>query len=272
MKGKKISIIGLGWLGLPLAKALSEQGYAVKGTVTSEEKARQLTEEFPGVSILRLNADDIQISNVLIFDCDILLINIPPRRVPGIENIYPAQIGQLLPYIHAAGIRQVLFVSSTSVYPEVNREVDENERSEPSKASGLACLRAEELLQIDQSFHTTILRFGGLIGPGRQPYRFMQYGVSNRGGNIPVNLIHLDDCLGIIQHIVEKELWGEVFNACCPEHPTRREFYTTAAKAAEVEIPLFTDEEDRSYKEVSCQKLISTDYKFRYNSPLHFFN
>jgi 3-hydroxyisobutyrate dehydrogenase-like beta-hydroxyacid dehydrogenase len=34
----QISILGCGWLGLPLAKALLENGFAVKGSTTSQEK------------------------------------------------------------------------------------------------------------------------------------------------------------------------------------------------------------------------------------------
>ena len=34
----KISILGCGWLGLPLAKALVNNDYLVSGSTTSEEK------------------------------------------------------------------------------------------------------------------------------------------------------------------------------------------------------------------------------------------
>lgn len=270
--GKSISIIGLGWLGLPLAKSLQEQAYQVKGSVTSAEKARELSAQIPGVSVLKIETDGLSLSDEKLFACDVLIVNIPPRRVPGIEAIYPAQIGQLLPFIHHSGIKKVLFVSSTSVYPELGREVSEHEIQLPDKPSGRACLKAEQILQNDQAFRTTVLRFGGLIGPGRQPHRFMQYDRVNQGGNIPVNLIHLADCIGIIQHIVEKELWGEVLNACCPQHPTRREFYTKAALQAGIVAPQFSDDEEFQFKTVSSKKLINQlGYTFKYESPLDFF-
>ena len=34
----QISILGCGWLGLPLAKALLEKGFSVKGSTTSVQK------------------------------------------------------------------------------------------------------------------------------------------------------------------------------------------------------------------------------------------
>jgi nucleoside-diphosphate-sugar epimerase len=271
-KATRISIIGLGWLGLPLGKMLLEQGFEVKGTVTTDEKALQLSGQVQAVTVLTLNSNSISVADASVFDCDVLIVNIPPRRVANIEEIYPAQVAQLLPYIHEAGIKRVVFVSSTSVYPEANREVTEIESLLPDKASGLACLRAEQLLLTDPAFRTTVLRFGGLIGPGRHPHRFMQYGVTNSGGNIPVNLIHLDDCIAIIQYIIEKEIWGEVLNACCPEHPTRREFYSRAAIQAGIAPPVFSDDTDLSYKKVSSSKLTNVGYRFRYQSPLDFFS
>lgn len=41
----KISILGCGWLGLPLAKQLIKKGFSVKGSTTSEEKISILKTE-----------------------------------------------------------------------------------------------------------------------------------------------------------------------------------------------------------------------------------
>lgn len=38
----KISILGCGWLGFPLAKALLLKGFSVKGSTTSSEKLATL--------------------------------------------------------------------------------------------------------------------------------------------------------------------------------------------------------------------------------------
>jgi 3-hydroxyisobutyrate dehydrogenase-like beta-hydroxyacid dehydrogenase len=40
--GIKISILGCGWLGLPLAKSLLAKSYEVKGSTTSENKLEVL--------------------------------------------------------------------------------------------------------------------------------------------------------------------------------------------------------------------------------------
>jgi nucleoside-diphosphate-sugar epimerase len=166
-------------------------------------------------------------------------------------------------------IKKVLFISSTSVYESQNKELREGEEGNPEKASGRALLAAEKLFTESDKFETTILRFGGLIGYDRNPARFLQ-GKTNVAGESPVNLIHRDDCVNIIAQILDKGIWGEVFNASSPEHPTKRGFYTKAAKISEVAAPGFTDELE-DFKIINSDKLIKAlDYSFAYKSPMDY--
>ena len=48
---------------------------------------------------------------------------------------------------------------------------------------------------------------------------------------VRVNLVHLNDCLGIIEKIITHQVWDEVFNACANEHPSRKDFYSRASRA-----------------------------------------
>ncbi|MEQ8239561.1 MAG: hypothetical protein RIA69_10135, partial [Cyclobacteriaceae bacterium] len=84
------------------------------------------------------------------------------------------------------------------------------------------------------------------------------------GGNIPVNLIHRDDCIGIIEFIIAEKLWGETFNACLPDHPTKEVFYTKASEKLNKKPPSFKDDEGIDYKIVSADKLINAGYQFKY--------
>lgn len=272
MNRRTISILGIGWLGLPLAKSFLHKGYHVKGTVTASSKADDLKHSGIEVSVLKLFSDKIECADPGFFNSDIVIVNIPPSRTALIETIYPAQVKQILPYLYQNKVKKVLFVSSTSVYPEVNRMVSEDEVWSPDKPSGAACLNAENILRNDPHFSTTVIRFGGLIGADRNPHRFMKSGVKSGEGNKPVNLIHLDDCIGIINHVIEQNIWGEVINGCCPVHPTRQEFYTRAALKAGVEPPCFDNSSDFQFKKVSSDKLINQlDYTFKYESPVDFF-
>jgi NAD dependent epimerase/dehydratase family enzyme len=94
-----------------------------------------------------------------------------------------------------------------------------------------------------------------LIGYNRNPGEFFTKGKLVHNPDSYVNLIHRDDCIGIISQIVEQEVWGEVFNCCADTHPTKREFYTQAAKSTGVPPPEFVNSDSDSFKIISNQKV-----------------
>lgn len=266
---KTVSILGCGWLGTALGKKLLRHNIIVKGSTQSVERYNEL--EMTGIQpyFLKVGPDLLDIDYANFFNTDVLIIAIPPKRIDDIETVFPLQIKQIIQYIKNLKIGNVLFISSTSVFEGINKEVVEGEEGNPEKASGKALLKAEKLLTELGGVDTTVIRFGGLIGANRNPASFL-IGKAKVNGSLPVNLIHRNDCVDIIQDIIEKEIWGEVFNACSPEHPTKKEFYTKAAKISELPHPRFT-EEARNYKIVNSDKLIrKLSYSFHYPSPMDY--
>jgi hypothetical protein len=113
------------------------------------------------------------------------------------------------------------------------------------------------------------VRFGGLIGADRNPARFLLKSTQPIA-NAPVNLIHQDDCIGILSAIVEHELWGETLNACCPEHPMKKDFYEKAARISGLAEPVISAETG-PYKTIDSSKLIRLlNYQFKYQSPMDY--
>ena len=269
MKTGTVSILGCGWLGLPLGKRLRNRRFSVRGSVTNPEKFGLLRTSGVVPYRIVLNDSEVEVDNPAFFDTDVLIISIPPRRIDGIERIFPAQIAQLIPIILSAGIQKVIFISSTSVYPENFQAVSENDAISPDKASGKALVAAENLLKNLTDFQTTIIRFGGLIGADRNPARFLLK--SDRlVANVPVNLIHQDDCIGIILAILEQDLWGETLNACCPDHPLKRDFYGKAAQISGLPVPRISDDTE-AYKIIDSSKLQRLlKYTFKYQSPMDY--
>jgi len=265
---KKISILGCGWLGLPLAEYFIKNQYTVNGSVAGIERLELLKK----ASIIpyhiylspSLNPDfDIEF-----FNSEILIINFPPKRREDIIDFHEKQVLSLLSAIKNSVVKKVIFVSSTSVYANTNAIVDELNVETPDKNSGKALRIVEKLFQQEDSFDTTIIRFGGLIGYDRKPGRFFAGKKQIKDGEAPVNLIHRDDCIGIINHIVKKQLWGETFNACCPEHPQRKDFYKHAAQIGGFELPEFSKTKEQ-FKIISSEKLIEgTGYSFQYSNPI----
>ena len=82
-------------------------------------------------------------------------------------------------------------------------------------------------------------------------------------------MIHRDDCIAIISKIIEKDVFGETFNACADHHPTRKEFYTEARKNLGKPEPMFKKEADLKFKKISPKKLMNTlNYEFIHNNLL----
>ena len=269
MKKGTVSILGCGWLGVPLGKHLIDKGFSVKGSVTSQEKFGQLSDAGISPHQIVLNDSKAKVDDITFFEADVLIISISPLRIEGIEQFFSTQIRQLIPFILKSGVRKVIFISSTSVYPENFQTASENDVLFPDKESGKACLLAENLLNDQSDFKTTVLRFGGLIGADRNPARFLLKS-THSVANTPVNLIHLDDCIGIIEAIIDRELWGETLNACCPEHPLKKDFYEKAAQISGLPKPLISDQKE-AHKIVDSSKLIRRlNYQFIYKSPMDY--
>jgi len=268
---KSISILGCGWLGVPLAKHLIHKGFPVKGSVTSQEKFALLIKN--GIEPFRIIVSDTEVimDEPEFFNTNVLIISIPPKRIEGIEQIFPSQIRRLIPFIQKSGIQKVIFISSTSVYPDKNQIAREEDFLVPDKASGRALLEAEELLTEQSEFKTTVIRFGGLIGVDRNPARFLLKS-SEPIEDAPVNLIHQDDCIEIIWSTINHNLWGEILNAVCPEHPMKKDFYQMAARQSGYSA-LVVSQQSAPFKIVDSSKLIGLlDYKFIYPSPMDYLN
>jgi nucleoside-diphosphate-sugar epimerase len=261
-----ISILGCGWFGLPLGKALVEQGYKVKGSTTSALRSGEL--QCAGIRpyVVDLSPGDTIIDEGL-FDCDVLIIAIPPKLRKGEYSEYLSKIQLIKDNIIKFNIRKVILISSTGVYLEVDRHVDESSNIDPDTPSSRTLLEAERLLMNDPDLQTTVVRFGGLIGPGRHPGRFFAGKKDIPNGQAPVNLIHLDDCIGIIKSIIEQDAFGDIFNACAPQHPQKQIFYTKAAANAALPAPHFIDELG-DWKIVDSKNLSAIlNYQFKFNSP-----
>jgi len=266
---KTISILGCGWLGTALGKSLLRKGIKVKGSTGSIQSQNVLETTGINTFYIQVNSKSLEIDYNSFFNTDVLMISFPPTRSESVEESYPKKIEQVIRKIEEMKVKKVVFISSTSVYEEANKEVKEGDEGNPEKLVGKALLRAENLFRESKKFQTTILRFGGLIGANRNPARFLS-GKKNVSSQQPVNLIHLHDCVDIIGQIIEKNIWGETFNAVSPKHPTKEEFYTKAARVSELPAPVFASDE-KKYKIINSDKLIRTlDYTFYYPSPMDY--
>ncbi|RWY53678.1 SDR family oxidoreductase [Mucilaginibacter gilvus] len=235
-----IGILGCGWYGLALAKALVADGITVKGSTTSPEKLTVLADAGIIPFIIDLSAETTLPPSF--FDCDVLVIAIPPKARSGAGAEYVPKLQRVIDAIHKSRVNKVILISSTGVYADLNQEVNELTPPQPNTAAGQVLFEAEELFNQQTALKTTIIRFGGLIGPGRDPGRFFAGKKDIPNGLAPVNLIHLDDCIGISRAIIQQDVFGYTINACTPHHPPKLAFYMQAADQANLPLPEFLPE------------------------------
>jgi len=251
---KNVSVLGCGWLGMPLAISLLDEGYSVKGSTTTEKK----------ISLLEINNIDPYLLDVTSFeefddflDSDILIIAITSKDIDGFES--------LISQIENSSIQKVIFISSTSVYGRRNKVMTEEDEVLQTPLSEI-----ENLFRENTFFETTILRFAGLFGDERHPSNWFE-----NERKIPqpkgfVNMIHKEDCIEIIHEIIDQNCWNETFNACSNHHPTRREFYTIAKLSNDFEVPKFEDNDVYKWKIISSNKVQKVlDYTFIHDDLLN---
>jgi|SRR5690606_8895541 len=238
----QVSVLGCGWLGLPLAKALTGKGTIVKGSTTSPQKLEQLQENKIVPYLLTLKDDGITGNpDDFLNGSGLLIMDFPPK-LRGEENITLLhKVRNLIPHIERSGIEKVLFISSISVYGNNSGAITEDTPPNPDTESAKQLLETELLLQSNPFFKTTVLRFAGLISEDRHPVYYLAAKEDIPDPDAPVNLIHRDDCIGIILKIMENDIWGETFNAASPHHPSRKEYYTQKAEMLGLTPPKFQD-------------------------------
>ncbi len=235
---ESVSILGCGWLGKPLAIDLINNGCGVKGSTTSEQKM----DVFRALKIIPFLVDislDNDISNFL--NSEVLVIAITSKNIEGFSN--------LISRIEKSPVKKVLFISSTSVYPSLNKEMTEEDKTVNSPL-----VEIESLFLKNRSFKTTIIRFAGLFGYDRQPGNwFKDKAIPYPKGF--VNMVHQDDCISVIKEVIIQDAFGEVFNVCSNHHPTREEFYKNARKVLEKEPPVFDNSRPLKYKIINSEKI-----------------
>jgi nucleoside-diphosphate-sugar epimerase len=273
-KKEPIAVLGCGWLGLPLAHLLVKRGHTVNGSTTSPEKQALLERLDIAPYVFSVDPDGPLDSDAVrdFFEAEVLIVNIPPGR--GRENLVERHTAQMEHVIAAAqqgSISRAILISSTSVYPSRGGVMTESdaEVGQATRSSGEALLRVERLWAAS-AIDTTVLRMGGLYGPGRHPARYLAGRKELGKANAPVNLIHLDDCLGLIQRCLERRTGDLILNGCSDEHPTRAELYPKACELLRLDPPEFAEDPNdaHQYKIISNQAAKERlDYAFIYPDP-----
>ena len=255
-----VTIIGCGWLGFPLGKALVNQGYLVHGSARSKGKIEILRNARINPFLLDL-AHSSHIPSTIIDSTEALIICTPPLYKDEPKK-YQDILKELLD--HFSNETRIIFTSSTGIYPLIAENFTETFEINSKQDSTVLHL-AEETIRQSKKSHV-IFRLGGLIGPNRHPIRFLQGRKDVKNPDGPINFVHQRDCIrAIIKAVGNSDMKG-TFNLVHPDHPKRKDYYTKAAEHYLLRAPTFSDGASKQ-RVISSEKIIN-DFSFKFEFPI----
>lgn len=246
---KKVAIIGLGWLGMPLAQSLLRRGIQVVGSKTTPDgvDAARMSgiECYQLVLTPELICDPEDLPHL--FDADALVVTLPASRTAeGGENYFLA-VQQVVDSALVYGIPRIIFTSSTSVYGDTVGKVKEDSPLNPVSVAGKTLVELEQWLHRLPHTSVDILRLAGLVGNERHPGRFLAGKTGVKGGSQGVNLVHQDDVIAAIELLLKLPKGGHTYNLCAPKHPAKKDFYPEFARTLQLAPPEFAAEIGRAH-------------------------
>lgn len=265
---KTCAILGCGWLGFPLARKLVKSGYKVHGSTTSAEKLNAL--EVEGIVPFQIALTEKAVEGKIeafLENVHFLIIDIPPGLRKQPTSDFVQKIKNLLPFIEKSRVEEVVFVSSTSVFKNTDEMPIYKEDDKPNATSeaGTQLRAVEELLLENSNFKTTIVRFGGLLGGKRHPVKFLAGRENVSNPEAPVNLIRREDCIALLQTILESITYLPIVHGVFPYHPQKQFYYADKAKEFDLTEPQFNSEKTSVGKHISSEITIQAlDFNFRY--------
>jgi len=260
----RVSILGCGWLGLPLAKAL-HTNYQVLGSSTNTDTLKELSKI--GVQPFLITLKQLESDTLRSFlQADVLIITVPPKPADFVKSIETLikQIEKGSTKHHNSGnyktIKKVIYCSSISVYGNQTGIITEKTLVKPETENAKKMVDVEQMLLQNSAFETTILRFGGLIGKNRHPAKHLSNKILKNSED-SINLIHLTDCIGVIETVLTQNLIG-IYNIVAPHHPSKIEYYSKICEQLKIPLPKINTSTNSQNKLVSSKK-INEYYHFK---------
>jgi len=269
-------IIGCGYVGEALGQRLITLGHDVTGVRRSPDHNTRLAR----LGIRPINLDITEEGALAKLNDRYDWIVIAAASSRGGDEAYRRVFGlgseNVARWLKSADARTVVFISSTSVYPQINGEwVSENSAALPENGPGKILLEAEQTMAAAGP-PVTILRSSGIYGPGRgHLFRQFMNGTATIGGDGKrfLNRVHRDDLIGSIVAALEHSDRSGVYNITDDEPGTELAFFEWLSETTGRPMPPFGPEPAPSTrrrgitnKRVS-NKLFKETFGFKYKYP-----
>lgn len=276
----RVLVAGCGYVGSALAAELARDGHAVFGL------RRRPVGLPPKVTPVAADLSDPTTLGSLPRGLDVVVYGAAADGFT--DDAYRAAYvdgpRHLLAALVAAGEhpRRVLFTSSTAVYGQSRGEwVDETSETHPAGFSGARLLEGEAVV-LGGPFPGTVLRLGGIYGPGRtRLVESVRRGEARLRPGPPLytNRIHRDDCAGALRHLISRDAAERVYLGVDAEPADERDVLRWLARTLGVPEPTEAAAEPagagapggrgarpRGSKRCSSARLVASGYRLRFPS------
>jgi nucleoside-diphosphate-sugar epimerase len=268
----KILIVGCGYVGTQAGVALARAGHEVWGVrrnarfVPRPIKAVAADIADPGgLASLPDPVDAVVLAAGLQAEPDLsAYTRLFVEGYGGLVNALAAR---------AAPPRRLLLVSTTSVFGEQHGAwVDEATPARAEDPQSLCYLEAERIVR-SSPIESSVLRLGGIYGPGR--IRLVKSVLEGKA-TVPsgprqfTNHIHRDDAAGAIAHLLRLERVEPLYLGVDCEPATRLDILTWIARKLQatpprvVSAPVGESRSSRGNKRCSNRLLVASGYRFTY--------
>jgi nucleoside-diphosphate-sugar epimerase len=268
----KILIVGAGDIGGQLAIKLAQSGHDVWAMRRSDIEIGNNVQSIQG------DVSDPETLLDMPSDIEILVYTVasPVFSQEGYHKYYYRGIRHVLHALKAQGQtpKHAFFTSSSSVYHQMDASwVDEESATDPISFAGKELLLAEAALEKGY-IPATSIRFPGIYGPGRNRMieQARQGGHCDPAPEVWTNRIHRDDCVGVLEFLIEKALAGEkvksIYLACDSQPVTLFDILEWMKdRIGEVEPDHELPEATRRANRRCCNKrLIDAGYTFKFSN------
>lgn len=266
----KIAIIGCGYVGLTLAKALSSQGHFVTATIRTPQRIQHIDPFCQ--KVLCLKGSDKDGLEKIVQENDLLIITLAAKNLEEYESAYLETAENIKNIALYNEKKSLIYTSSTSVYGDHGGEWVDEEATLLAKSPNAKILIETEKAYLalqESGWNVTIFRLSEIYGPGRdlkQKAHAVEGKIFPGDGNHFSNMIHLKDIEGAVLYAISHNLKG-IYNLSDDEHPRKNLWYHELAKCYSFNGAVFDPsiKKTRSTnKKVSNHKIKSAGYSFTY--------
>ncbi len=262
----KILIAGCGDLGIQLGLTLVENGHEVFGLRRDGSKIP------PAIKAISADLNQERLNLPENLDYVFYTASAGKYNDFAYYQAYVSGLKNLLKGLAGQKIKRLFFTSSTSVFSQSDGEwVTEESLAEEHNFSSKRLLEGEQLA-LKSGWPATVVRFGGIYGPGRTHIiEQVKTGKAHCMEDVYSNRIHSDDCVGVFCHLMQLDSPDSLYIGVDDQPTLSCEVYEWLAEQLSIGTiehsePTENSRLMRSNKRLSNAKIRATGYAFKYPS------